>query len=43
MAASNAAMDRVQFEASSMRRVLLFYFDTLVVASFSTFLADKLL
>ena len=43
VAASDAAMARVQFEASSMRRVLLFCFNTLIVASFSAFLADKLL
>ena len=43
MAASDAAMARVQFEASSMRRVLMFCFNTLIVASFSAFLADKLL
>ena len=43
MATSDAVMARVQFEASSMRMVLLFCFDTLVVARFSAFLADKLL
>ena len=43
MAASNVAIARLQFEASTMRRVLLFCFDTLVVASFFASLADKLL
>ena len=38
VAASDAAMARVQFKASSMRRVLLFCFNTLAVVSFSTFL-----
>ena len=35
--ASDAAMARAQFEATSMRRVLLFYFDVSIVASLSAF------
>ena len=42
VAASDAAMARAQFEATSMRRVPLLCFNTLIVASLSTFLADKL-
>ena len=37
VAASDAAMARAQFEATSMRRVLLFCFDVSIVASLSAF------
>ena len=43
VAASDAAMARVQLEATSLRKVLLLCFNTLIVASLSAFLADKLL
>ena len=43
VAASDAAMARVQLEATSLRKVLLLCFNTLIIASLSAFLADKLL